>query len=195
LYFLTYRYLDSLNNYEKEYIEKLLQYIKLESLKNKVEFNLKDWKFGKVSVPTQENGIDCGVFMLMFADFLTDDLPLQFDQRNVELFRKKICAALIRGSINYPLPANWCNRDSTTEYSTNLQIIDDDLCLTASTKRVSTGSIVTKKKRASRKPKGKEVAMNNNNESISNTVLKSRIMMIEKMKARKKVSFKDAYEY
>ena len=62
--------------------------------------------------PQQPNGFDCGVYTTMFADFITDDLPLQFDQKSaVNLFRRKICAAVLRGTIDYPLPVNWKSDD------------------------------------------------------------------------------------
>jgi len=54
------------------------------------------------NTPQQQNGYDCGVFTIMFTDFLTDNLSLAFSQEDMHLFRKKICANIIRGSLNYP---------------------------------------------------------------------------------------------
>ena len=53
------------------------------------------------TTPQQGNGFDCGVFTIMYADFLTDNLPFTFSQNNMPLFRKKIFANIIRGSLNY----------------------------------------------------------------------------------------------
>jgi len=57
--------------------------------------------------PQQHNGVDCGAFTTMFADFITDDLPLRFEQSSLPLLRRKICAAVLRGIIDYPLPEEW----------------------------------------------------------------------------------------
>ena len=47
---------------------------------------------------------DCGVFTVMNADFISDDLPLShYSQRHASLFRRKMTAAILRGSLDYPL--------------------------------------------------------------------------------------------
>lgn len=51
--------------------------------------------------PKQDNGYDCGVFTMMYADFLTDNLPLDFEQKDMPHFRKKIAADILRGSLQY----------------------------------------------------------------------------------------------
>ena len=41
---------------------------------------------------------------MMFADFLTDDLPLSaFNQSHVTYFRRKICFAVKNGALNYDI--------------------------------------------------------------------------------------------
>ena len=70
-----------------------------------VDFNKEDWqlfKNNKSETPQQLNGYDCGVFTIMYADFLTENLPLSFSQKDIALFRERICAALLRGNLDYP---------------------------------------------------------------------------------------------
>jgi Ulp1 family protease len=56
----------------------------------------------QLSMPQQNNGYDCGVFSTMCADYLSDDLPLNcYSQTEMNMFRVKIGAAILRGSLNY----------------------------------------------------------------------------------------------
>jgi len=48
--------------------------------------------------PRQKNGDDCGVFMCMCADFLSEHLPLVYSQKDMNYFRMKIATDLLRGS-------------------------------------------------------------------------------------------------
>ena len=47
-------------------------------------------------VPQQKNGFDCGVFVCVFADFLSLGLPLIFEQRHVSKIRGHIILAIHR---------------------------------------------------------------------------------------------------
>lgn len=71
-----------------------------------VDFEESQWKlFNSIDlndVPRQKNGYDCGVFTIMYADFLTDNLPFSFSQADMALFRGRICAAILRGNLDYP---------------------------------------------------------------------------------------------
>ena len=62
------------------------------------QFRLIDYK-----TPQQFNTTDCGVFMIMYADFLSDNLPLTFSAANISFFRNKIAANITRGSLTYTL--------------------------------------------------------------------------------------------
>ena len=56
----------------------------------------------KKDVPKQFNGVDCGVFTIICADFLSDDLPLEYKHTQMEFFREKIGTDIIRGKLLYP---------------------------------------------------------------------------------------------
>ena len=54
--------------------------------------------------PQQHNGSDCGMFTLMYADFISDNLTLsELSQSDMKEYRKKTAAAILRGSLNYDL--------------------------------------------------------------------------------------------
>ena len=57
------------------------------------------------NVPQQENGWDCGVFSILAADFLSDNIPLEDSYSQSEVYeleyRKRICAAILRGKLLY----------------------------------------------------------------------------------------------
>jgi sentrin-specific protease 1 len=53
------------------------------------------------STPQQRvDSDDCGVFTLMYADFIADNLPLQFGMQDIVNFRYKIASSILRGSIH-----------------------------------------------------------------------------------------------
>eukprot|EP01039_Chlorochromonas_danica_P002907 gene2907-3173_t len=53
-------------------------------------------------IPQQRNGYDCGVFVVMCADYLTDDLPLTYRQEEMSENRLKIAASIEQGNLSYP---------------------------------------------------------------------------------------------
>ena len=84
-------YYDSMQVHGKKYLDGALQYLVDESLTMNRPFDKEQWTLITYAdgLPLQENDYDCGVFALMYADFITDDLPLVFGQQHMELFRKK----------------------------------------------------------------------------------------------------------
>ena len=50
-------------------------------------------------IPQQNNGCDCGVFMLMYARYISENLPFAFDAGDMHLFRKKIALAIVNKTI------------------------------------------------------------------------------------------------
>ncbi|KAF8404452.1 hypothetical protein HHK36_009337 [Tetracentron sinense] len=58
----------------------------------------KEWEVKTFAeVPKQENVRDCRVFMLKFVDFSCSDLPLQFSQKDVTFFRKRMAFEVMMG--------------------------------------------------------------------------------------------------
>ena len=96
-------YYDSMGSAGRDITESLLRYLDDES-KDKRGYPLEDknsWSLKKGKSPIQTNGYDCGVFATMNIDFLSDDLPLQYNQGDIALFRNKIAANIVRGTMDY----------------------------------------------------------------------------------------------
>ena len=90
----------------KQYLHNLLNYLKDESkAKLGVELNVNEWKLrhcSEADTPQQRNGYDCGAFTTMFADLITDNIPLDnLNQDMIPDFRIKICNAILNGSLSY----------------------------------------------------------------------------------------------
>ena len=97
----------SLNCSPYSYLKAILRYLNDESVdKRKQPLNVEEWTTeatGRSGAPQQQNGYDCGMFSTMYADFLSDDLPLAFDQSEICEYRRKTVAAILRGQLNYPI--------------------------------------------------------------------------------------------
>ena len=50
------------------------------------------------SIPQQQNGTDCGVFMLMNMDRLSHNRKLDYTQTDIRVYRNKIAAAIIKNA-------------------------------------------------------------------------------------------------
>ena len=61
-----------------------------------VEFDSSAWTRIHAAAPTQENGYDCGVFTLYFADYLSRGEPLSLTQSDMEAYRERIALEVFR---------------------------------------------------------------------------------------------------
>jgi sentrin-specific protease 1 len=114
-------YYDSMSGSGRLYVTGLLRWLKDEAkAKKNMDLNVSEWtvhdgndiiQLGQAhsddeligNVPQQLNGSDCGVFTVICADFLSDDLPLSYSQNDMQFFRRKIAADIVRGSLLYPV--------------------------------------------------------------------------------------------
>ena len=103
------RYYDSLKSDEKsekryaQVVKDLIRWLKDEEKHNDEAKHMKfpSTDFVAVNVkdcPQQDNGIDCGVFVCMCALHLINDKQLNFDQNDVNLFRKRMVHDIVRAS-------------------------------------------------------------------------------------------------
>jgi sentrin-specific protease 1 len=99
------QYFDSMAGGGLDFLKALQRYVAEESMdKRKITIDTSDWQLQtciRSSTPQQENGSDCGMFSIMFADFLTDNLPLDFHQADIPDFRIKVCASILNGKLWY----------------------------------------------------------------------------------------------
>jgi len=62
-----------------------------------------EWILKDIQVPSQYNCSDCGVFILMYAEFVADGClnPQTFSERDMGYFRTLIAISILRGKIDY----------------------------------------------------------------------------------------------
>ena len=99
------RYYDSMNGGGDHFLDAARRWVVDEGrVKKNITIDPEDWTLvsRQAHVPQQGNGFDCGVFSCMCADYISDDLPLQcYSQDVMPLMRKKMAAAILRGSLDY----------------------------------------------------------------------------------------------
>eukprot|EP01018_Ginkgo_biloba_P003561 Gb_16894 [translate_table: standard] len=93
-----FQYLDSLKGGDANVLKVLARYITDET-KDKIgkDLDVSTWEQEFVEdLPEQENGWDCGMFMVKYADFHSRGLPLNFCQANMPYFRKRTAKEILR---------------------------------------------------------------------------------------------------
>ena len=59
------------------------------------DYDLSEWtEYTPGDIPAQDNGYDCGVFICKFADYLSENLDLDFTQRDTPYFRDRMVLEL-----------------------------------------------------------------------------------------------------
>ena len=99
-------YYDSMSGDGMQWLESLRQWLVDEAKEKKnIDLDTSEWSLvdRKAHVPQQDNGCDCGVFATICADFLSDDLPLDYKQDDIPFFREKIAADILRGRLLYDI--------------------------------------------------------------------------------------------
>ncbi|XP_055818317.1 ubiquitin-like-specific protease ESD4 isoform X3 [Solanum dulcamara] len=86
-----FQYLDSLGGRDQQVLEVLARYF-IDEVKDKngKDIDVSSWKLEFVEdLPEQENGFDCGMFMIKYADFYSRDIGLCFSQDHMPYFRSR----------------------------------------------------------------------------------------------------------
>ena len=79
-------YYDSLHDRRSEYTKHLLHWIKDEAWNKKQisNYDVHDWRLvDEIDTPRQTNSFDCGVFVIMCADYMFHEVPLSFTQADM----------------------------------------------------------------------------------------------------------------
>lgn len=90
----------------KKIIQTVLRWwIKYHQQKN-LPFFPEEWTLSKRNdLPQQPNGFDCGIYTMLFADLLADDLehfhqsPLFHNHTNIQRYRRKILLSILLGTV------------------------------------------------------------------------------------------------
>ncbi|KAL4105928.1 hypothetical protein PRIC1_003983 [Phytophthora ramorum] len=96
------QYYDSMHGSGAACLKVLLRYLHDESEhKKKQKFDAEGWELVTTTTdtPTQNNGSDCGVFSCMFADYLSQNRPLSFTQKDIPFHRHRMVLHVSRGYI------------------------------------------------------------------------------------------------
>lgn len=105
----TIEYYDSCGGTGDKYINSIHKYLQEEhQLKKCIPLpNANKWnlKYGsRTNCPQQLNGYDCGIFALCCADYLTDNLPLEYSQDDItNVWRIKIGVSILNDNLAYTL--------------------------------------------------------------------------------------------
>ncbi|RLN41377.1 putative ubiquitin-like-specific protease 1B [Panicum miliaceum] len=93
----TFQYLDSLGGTDHNVLNMLARYIaeEVKDKSNKV-IDTSSWHEEIVDgIPLQQNGWDCGMFMLKYIDFHSRGLSLSFSQEHMEYFRERTAKEIL----------------------------------------------------------------------------------------------------
>ncbi|KAK7329442.1 hypothetical protein VNO77_23611 [Canavalia gladiata] len=93
-----FQYLDSLNGKDSRVLKVLARYF-VDEVKDKTgkDIDVSTWEKEFVEdLPVQENGFDCGVFMIKYADFYSRGLGLCFNQEHMPYFRRRTAKEILR---------------------------------------------------------------------------------------------------
>ncbi|KAF2939684.1 hypothetical protein DAI22_03g213700 [Oryza sativa Japonica Group] len=94
----TFQYLDSFGGMDHAVLRILARYIRDElNDKSNIQVDTSSWlKISSDSCPLQQNGWDCGMFMLKFIDFHSRGIGLCFTQEHMDYFRKRTAKEILR---------------------------------------------------------------------------------------------------
>ncbi|KAI3864068.1 hypothetical protein MKW98_031660 [Papaver atlanticum] len=92
------QYLDSLKGVDNDVLENLARYF-VDEVKDKSgkDIDVSSWKREYVkNLPEQQNGWDCGMFMIKYSDFYSRGLGLCFSQEHMPYFRRRTANEILR---------------------------------------------------------------------------------------------------
>ncbi|KAK4301541.1 hypothetical protein Pmani_026319 [Petrolisthes manimaculis] len=95
------RYYDSMLADNNKCLEALYNYMKEEHQDKKSSpLDMSEWTVENVKdIPQQMNGSDCGMFACMFAEYLSRDGPITFDQQHMPYFRRKMVYEIVKANL------------------------------------------------------------------------------------------------
>ncbi|KAK8752270.1 hypothetical protein OTU49_017496 [Cherax quadricarinatus] len=95
------RYYDSMLGDNDACLESLLKYLEDEHQdKKKTSYDTSGWTLENVKdIPQQMNGSDCGMFACMFAEYLSRDGAITFDQQHMPYFRRKMVYEIVKAAL------------------------------------------------------------------------------------------------
>ena len=94
-------YFDSLHTSNPTCLRILSEYLRAEHQdKKNSPLVMEDWEMEcPKNIPSQANGYDCGVFTCVNAERKSRDAPLDYSQKDMLYFRRRISYEIITGSL------------------------------------------------------------------------------------------------
>ena len=95
------KYMDSMGGRNDECLATLLEYLSQEMLdKRKCQLNTDEWNLTNIrNLPQQQNGSDCGMFALKYADYGAQDAEINFSQSDMPYFRRRMMFEILQSAI------------------------------------------------------------------------------------------------
>ncbi|CAG9862807.1 unnamed protein product [Phyllotreta striolata] len=95
------RYYDSMGSKNDKCLEALRNYLDAEHMdKKKSHYDTSEFVLENVSdIPQQMNGSDCGMFSCTFAEFITRNAKITFNQEHMPYFRQKMVVEILTGEL------------------------------------------------------------------------------------------------
>eukprot|EP01130_Rhizamoeba_saxonica_P002383 TRINITY_DN12196_c0_g1_i1.p1 TRINITY_DN12196_c0_g1~~TRINITY_DN12196_c0_g1_i1.p1 ORF type:complete len:542 (-),score=110.11 TRINITY_DN12196_c0_g1_i1:23-1648(-) len=96
-----FEYYDSMNGNPRKHLAVLRRYVRDEHMDKKgSNFDLTGWTNYQPRVPQQNNGYDCGVFTCQYAEHISRGSPIDFVQRDMPYFRKRMIMEIVNKSLS-----------------------------------------------------------------------------------------------
>jgi sentrin-specific protease 1 len=98
-----FQYYDSLGGRNPDLLEMLAQYVRDEAeiYSQQPKYSTDEWeRVTPSAIPHQNNGSDCGVFVCKYADYISQDLALDFSYNDIPYFRKRMALDIERLKVN-----------------------------------------------------------------------------------------------
>ena len=91
------------DNRAKMYLFLTARWLQDEAKFKNQNIDINDWKLINAgrNIPQQTNSFDCGVYVILNADYIADDLPLSYGEEEVAASRNKIAYYIIKNNIPY----------------------------------------------------------------------------------------------
>ncbi|XP_042883405.1 sentrin-specific protease 1-like isoform X3 [Penaeus japonicus] len=95
------RYYDSMLGDNERCLEALRRYLESEHEdKKKAKYDTNDWTLENMKdIPQQMNGSDCGMFACKFAEYLSRDATITFDQQHMPYFRRRMIYEIVKATL------------------------------------------------------------------------------------------------
>ncbi|XP_054715978.1 sentrin-specific protease-like [Uloborus diversus] len=92
-------YYDSMSSGELSCFTVLSDYIVSELKDKKGLIETSEYHLEKMNAPIQMNGSDCGMFTLKYAEYITRNASMNFDQANIPYFRRRMIYELLTNTL------------------------------------------------------------------------------------------------